>query len=111
MKVKEQSKGRQDYNVAYWDEEAGFLVQHEVVRWTRQELIQFSVMDTMAFQGLIDVDPPRTSVLVAWLDDVEQYIGVFCLDMQELPRQVLDHIESEAKKLTAAHRKFCQVAH
>ena len=68
-------------------------------------------MDTMVFQGLLDVEPPRTPVLVAWLDDVEQYIGVFCLDMRERPRQVLEHIESEAKKLTAAHRKFCQVAH
>ena len=111
MKVKEQSKGRQVYNLAYWDEASGFLVQHEIVRWTRQELIEFSLMDTMVFQGLLDVEPPRTPVLVAGLDDVEQYIGVCCLDMRELPRQVLEHIESEAKKLTAAHRKFCQVAH
>lgn len=111
MKVKEQSKGRQSYNLAYWDEASGFLVQHEIVRWTRQELIEFSLMDTMVFQGLLDVEPPRTPVLVAWLDDVEQYIGVFCLDMRERPRQVLERIESEAKKLTAAHRKFCQVAH
>ena len=111
MKVKEQSKGRQVYNLAYWDEASGFLVQHEIVRWTRQELIEFSLMDTMVFQGLLDVDPPRTPVLVAWLDDVEQYIGVFCLDMRERPRQVLEHIESEAKKLTAAHRKFSQGVH
>lgn len=111
MKVKEQSKGRQSYNLAYWDEASGFLVQHEIVRWTRQELIEFSLMDTMVFQGLLDVEPPRTPVLVAWLDDVEQYIGVFCLDYRELPREVLEHIESEAKKLTAAHRKFCQEAH
>lgn len=111
MKLHEQSKGRQRYNLAYWDEASGFLVQHEVVRWTRQQLIEFSLGETMAQQGVIDLAPPRTPVLVAWLDDVEQYIGVFCLDEQELPRQVLDHIESEAKKLTAAHRKFCQEAH
>ena len=111
MKLHEQSKGRQRYNLAYWDEASGFLVQHEVVRWTRQQLIEFSLGETMAQQGVIDLPPPRTPVLVAWLDDVEQYIGVFCLDEHELPRQVLDHIESEAKKLTAAHRKFCHVPH
>ena len=111
MKVKEQSKGRQSYNLAYWDEASGFLVQHEMVRWTRQELIEFSLGETMAQQGVIELPPPRTPVLVAWLDDVEQYIGVFCLDLRELSREVLEHIESEAKKLTASHRKFCQVAH
>ena len=111
MKLHEQSKGRQRYNLAYWDEVSGFLVQHEVVRWTRQELIEFSLGETMAQQGVIDLSPPRTPVLVAWLDDVEQYIGVFCLDYRELPREVLEHIESEAKKLTAAHRKFCQGVH
>ena len=111
MKVLEQSKGRQQYNVAYWDEASGFLVQHDTARWTRQELIEFSIMETMAQQGALDLPPPRTPVLVAWLDDVAQYIGVFCLDYRELPREVLEHIESEAKKLTAAHRKFCQVVH
>lgn len=111
MKVKEQSKGRQSYNLAYWDEASGFLVQHEMVRWTRQELIEFSLGETMAQQGVIELPPPRTPVLVAWLDDVEQYIGVFCLDLRELSREVLEHIESEAKKLTAAHRKFCQGVH
>ena len=111
MKVKEQSKGRQSYNLAYWDEASGFLVQHEIVRWTRQELIEFSLGETMAQQGVIELPPPRTPVLVAWLDDVEQYIGVFCLDLRELSREVLEHIESEARKLTASHRKFCQVAH
>ena len=111
MKVKEQRKGRQRYNLAYWDQAAGFLVQHEMVRWSRQELIDFALGETMAQQGAIDIEPPRTPVLVAWLDDVDQYIGVFCLDYGELPRQVLEHIESEAKKLTAAHRKFSQVAH
>ncbi len=111
MNVKEQSKGRQRYNVAYWDEASGFLVQHDTARWTRQELIEFSLMETMAQQGVIDLPRPRTPVLVAWLDDVEQYIGVFCLDYGELPRHVLEHIESEAKKLTAAHRKFSQGVH
>ena len=109
MKVKEQSKGRQSYNLAYWDEASGFLVQHEIVRWTRQELIEFSLGETMAQQGVIELPPPRTPVLVAWLDDVEQYIGVFCLDLRELSREVLEHIESEARKLTAAHRKFCMI--
>ena len=109
MKVKEQSKGRQSYNLAYWDEASGFLVQHEMVCWTRQELIEFSLGETMAQQGVIELPPPRTPVLVAWLDDVEQYIGVFCLDLRELSREVLEHIESEARKLTAAHRKFCMI--
>lgn len=109
MKVKEQSKGRQSYNLAYWDEASGFLVQHEIVRWTRQELIEFSLGETMAQQGVIELPPPRTPVLVAWLDDVEQYIGVFCLDLRDLSPEVLEHIESEAKKLTAAHRKFCMI--
>ena len=109
MKVKEQSKGCQSYNLAYWDEASGFLVQHEIVRWTRQELIEFSLGETMAQQGVIELPPPRTPVLVAWLDDVEQYIGVFCLDLRELSREVLEHIESEARKLTAAHRKFCMI--
>lgn len=111
MKVKEQSKGRQPYNIAYWDEVAGFLVQHEVVRWSRQELIEFAIGETMAHQGLIDMEPPRTPVLVAWLDDLDQYIGVFPLDDRDLPKAVLEHIQDEAKKLTAAHRKFCHVPH
>ena len=109
MKVKEQSKGRQSYNLAYWDEAAGFLVQHEMVRWTRQELVDFSCMETLAFHGLLAIEPLRTPVLVAWLDDVEQYIGVFCLDYRELPTELLEKIRSEAEKLTAAHRKFCMI--
>lgn len=111
MNVNKQSNARQQYNVAYWDEALGFLVNHDRALWTRDELIEFSIMETMAQQGAIDLPQPRTTVLVAWLDDVEQYIGVFCLDYRELPREVLERIEDEAKKLTAAHRKFSHMAH
>ena len=110
MKVKEQSKGRQSYNLAYWDEAAGFLVQHEMVRWTRQELVDFSCMETLAFHGLLAIEPPRTPVLVAWLDDVDQYIGVFMLDCCDVSPELCERIKEEARKLTAAHRKLCRMA-
>ena len=110
MKVHEQRKGRQRYNLAYWDQAAGFLVQHEMVRWSRQELIDFALGETMAQQGAIDIEPPRTPVLVAWLDDVDQYIGVFMLDCCDVSPELCERIKEEARKLTAAHRKLCRMA-
>lgn len=87
-------------NVAFYDPVSGFLIAHERLPVDRQYLINgAALMSEFWFAGKHCLP---SQYWVGWDDSgPENYIGVFTLDGSELAQATLDHIESEAMKLTA----------